>query len=151
MRQEPSDLPGFAIVMVGLGVVIAMAFALQPYFDAAYRLDVPTLAAGMTPYLVFGVLAVLMPDRTALGAGGAVLAVHALVGIQQRYLTDDYLAGQLLVVVPLLLAALLLALAPWARGSLGFPRVERRHPVAGVAQAAEKTTPTSTGEVDRAA
>ena len=152
MQDRMPSISGFTLAIVGVGIVLSVTFALQPHFTAAYRMDLSTLIAGLTPYLVFGVLSSLIPDRASLGAGVGLVTVHALVGIHQRFLTDGYLEGAALSGVPLVLALLLLlGLAPWARGSLAFPSAKPRLKTGAVADPQKSVEEEPARDIDRAA
>lgn len=69
-----------AFAAVAAGIALSFASSLEPMVTGAHRLDVPALSAGLSPYLLLGILAgVGRGRRLALGAA-AVLGLH-LVGV----------------------------------------------------------------------
>ncbi|MCU0834603.1 MAG: hypothetical protein MUC77_09220 [Chromatiaceae bacterium] len=104
-----------AIAIIIGGVALSFAAAVVPHFDSAFRLDPLMLAVGVLPYMIYGVLAYFLRGRARLAPGAAVLGLHLLAVLQQRWLTDGYAEGSLLYWVPVVLAAALLALIPQAR------------------------------------
>lgn len=115
MSDLARDEARVAIAIIIGGVALSFAAAVVPHFDSAFRLDPLMLAVGVMPYMIYGVLAYFLRGRARLAPGAAVLGLHLLAVLQQRWLTDGYAEGSLLYWVPVVLAAALLALIPQAR------------------------------------
>lgn len=115
MSDLARDEARVAIAIIIGGVALSFAAAVVPHFDSAFRLDPLMLALGLLPYMIYGVLAYFLRGRARLAPGAAVLGLHLLAVLQQRWLTDGYAEGGLLYWVPVVLAAALLALIPQAR------------------------------------
>jgi hypothetical protein len=115
MSDLARDEARVAIAIIIGGVALSFAAAVVPHFDSAFRLDPLMLAVGVLPYMIYGVLAYFLRGRARLAPGAAVLGLHLLAVLQQRWLTDGYAEGSLLYWVPVVLAAALLALIPQAR------------------------------------
>ncbi|TAM44578.1 MAG: hypothetical protein EPN55_10635 [Gammaproteobacteria bacterium] len=106
MRPE-TDLRPTAYVVVALGVALAFVAAVVPHYDAGYRLDLPVLLAGLTPYLVYSLFTGFVRDRW-LYAGGALLLVFDLAfKVRERFLQYDGYADGLVYLAPLAAAAVL--------------------------------------------
>lgn len=115
MSDLARDEARVAIAIIIGGVALSFAAAVVPHFNSAFRLDPLMLAVGVLPYIIYGVLAYFLRGRARLAPGAAVLGLHLLAVLQQRWLTDGYAEGSLLYWVPVVLAAALLALIPQAR------------------------------------
>lgn len=100
--------PEYTVAAVAaLGVLLAFASALVPFFSAGYQLDVAVLLAGLVPYLVYAVSAPGLSRALALGVGLVLLAVHGWLVISERFLGGADDSTGLIVFVPLVLGALL--------------------------------------------
>lgn len=118
---SPDESRAVIAILIG-GVVLSFAAAVVPHFNSAFRLEPLILVAGVLPYLVYGVLAWFLRGQVRIASGAAVLGLHLLVVIQQRWLTDGYAEGTLLYWAPLVLAAALLFLIPRAQAGARYPR-----------------------------
>lgn len=90
------------------GGMLSLVSAFVPFYDAGYRLDAGILLAGITPYLLYALPAVLWRSGSSLAIGLAVFAVHAGTVVQARWFEPAGPDGSLIYLVPLLLAAALL-------------------------------------------
>lgn len=100
-----------AIIIVGVG--LAFATGLVPHRAHAYELLPMQVAAGVLPYVLYGMVAWMLREPVVRLYGLGLLGAHLLAALIQRLLTGNA-GGTLLVVVPLALAALLLTLWPRA-------------------------------------
>lgn len=100
-----------AIVIAGVGLTFVTG--LVPHRAHAYVLLPMQVAAGVLPYVLYGMLAWMLREPEVRRYGLGLLGVHLLAVLLQRLLTSNE-GGALLVVVPLVLAALLLTLWPRA-------------------------------------
>jgi len=104
---ERTTAPGYGIILAG--VVLAFASAVVPFHNAGYRLDNGVLIAGMLPYLLFGLPAVLVRGLLTLVTGLMVLATHAWLVARERFLDGADYGDGLIYLVPIVLT---LALVP---------------------------------------
>lgn len=100
-----------AIIIAGVG--LAFASGLVPHRAHAYELLPMQVAAGLLPYLLYGMIAWMLREPDVRRYGLGLLGVHLLAALVQRLLTGNE-GGALLIIVPLALAALLLTLWPRA-------------------------------------
>jgi hypothetical protein len=104
--SKSGKLVASVTVIVGIGV--AFAFALQPFYGAGHRLDVLGLVAGLTPYALLAFLTALgtLQGRLLAAAGLGVLAAHLAVliasggGLAFAYWTPLALTAILAVLLP---------------------------------------------------
>lgn len=102
-----------AIVILGIG--IAFGTGLVPHRAHAFELLPLQVAAGVMPYMIFGMLAWMLQEPVVIRYGLAVLALHLLAALTQRgILGTDGGNAPLLIGVPLFLTAALLTLWPQA-------------------------------------
>ena len=106
------NTPGLAYAIIVLGVVLAAASAIQPFYDDGYRLRVGVLLSGLLPYLVYTIIAVILQRPLVVMAGVVLLALHAWLVLSVRYSGSVNTGDGMLYTVPILLT---LALTP-----LGF-------------------------------
>ena len=112
MKTEASSGPAVILAVIGGGAALSFASAVLPHYDGAYRLQPLIFFSGLVLYLVYGVLAQFVRGRARSVSGIIVFALHLVVAIHQRWLTDGYLTSTLLYWLPLLLAVGLLGLIP---------------------------------------
>lgn len=100
------------IVLAGIG--LSFLAALAPTKAHAIQLLPLQVAAGLLPYAIFGMVVAMMRTPVVMRAGLAILGLHLVATLLQRGLSPDHASGPLLVIVPLLAAAGLMALWPQA-------------------------------------
>ncbi len=110
MQPKISNPGNTVILVVAIGVLLAFASALVPFFGAGYHLNVTILLTALTPYLIYAVSAPLLSRAVALGAGLLLLAAHGALVISERFLNGANYADGLMVAGPLVLAVVLLPL-----------------------------------------
>jgi hypothetical protein len=110
MQLTPLEkhLPAPAIILAG--VLLSLAGALVPYHGHAITLLPLQAAAGILPYVLYGIIAHLLREPIVIRAGVLVFAVHLGLTLLQRGLGSDQDGAPLLVAVPLLATAALLVL-----------------------------------------
>lgn len=102
------------------GVVLSFVSAVVPGYPPTYQLLFGVLVAGVTPYLVYGVVVVLLGDRLTAVAGGMLLVLHLLLVISERFLGGADYSDSYIYAAPLFLATLLTPLVvkalrePWS-------------------------------------
>lgn len=112
--SESGRLVASVAVIVGVGV--AFAFALQPFFGAGYRLDVLGLVTGLTPYALLAFLTALgtLQGRVLAATGIGILALHLVILI----LVDG--GSAFVYWTPLALTVILALLLPGALKGLRY-------------------------------
>jgi len=109
---------GLAYAVIVLGVMLAAASAIQPFYDDGYHLRVGVLLSGLLPYLVYGIIVVMLQRPLTTVLGVVLLALHAWLVFSVRY-TGNVNAGEgMLYTVPVLLT---LALIPYGVIALRQP------------------------------
>jgi hypothetical protein len=99
---------GYSILLTG--GILAFVSAVVPFYEAGHRLDSGILLAGMLPYLVYGLPAVLLRGLLSVVSGLGVLALHTGTVVHARWLDGAASGGTLLYLVPLVLTAALVPL-----------------------------------------
>jgi NADH:ubiquinone oxidoreductase subunit K len=109
--ERPLSYRNAAYLIIVLGCLVAGAAAVVPFYTVGYKVDALALAAVLTPFAFYGMLTASLRGPWLLGAGIVLLAATLAVVIEQRYLEyDGYRAGTVYW-VPLLVAAVVLAIA----------------------------------------
>ena len=107
--QSYSNTPGYLIIAIGLG--LSVVSALVPHFEAGYRLMLSVFAAGILPYLVYGIAVPLLRHYLTTLIGLVIVVVHAWLVFNERIIgRADYSDGMIFY-VPLIMAAAALPLA----------------------------------------
>ena len=102
-----------AIVIIGIG--IAFGSSLVPHRAHAFELLPLQVAAGVIPYVIFGMIAWMLREAVVIRYGLAMLGLHLLaILIQRGILGTDGGDAPLLIAVPVLLTGALLTLWPRA-------------------------------------
>lgn len=109
MRQD-ADFRPLAYLVIALGVCVAFAGAVVPFYDIGHELRIPVLLAGLAPYVVYGFYTDVVRGWPLAIAGLVTLAVDLAVKIPERFVSFDGYASGLIYYVPLLLAFVLLPL-----------------------------------------
>lgn len=118
--NEANVRTGVAIIVV-VGVALAFASAVAPFYGTSYVLLATVLFAGLAPYAVYAVVAWLLPRPWVVGLGVALLIVHAALVIVERALDQGDYSDGAIYWVPLVLAVLMSPLlvpafrSPWAK------------------------------------
>lgn len=100
---------GYGILVAG--VILAGLSAVVPYYSVGHRLLVGVLAAGLTPYLMYGVAVALLRRPLTVVVGLILLATHAWLVITERFIDDADYSDGMIYYVPLALALVLLPVA----------------------------------------
>jgi hypothetical protein len=99
-----------AWTIVLCGVALAAAAAVKPFFDTGYHLQVGVLLAGLLPYLVYTVIAVMLQRPLTIVAGIALLVAHAWLVLSERFSGVVDYSSDTIYYVPVLLAVALVPL-----------------------------------------
>ena len=97
-----------AFSIIVLGVVLAVAAALEPFYDDGHVLQFGVLLSGLLPYLLYAMIVVLLPRPAVFLSGLVLLAAHALLVLSERFSGPVDYSGGVIYYVPLLLALALL-------------------------------------------
>ena len=111
MVDTKLDLRGVAYVIIAGGCILAFATAVVPHYSAGYRLLFGVLAAGLSPYLAYGMLTELLRGWALVVPGLILFAAHLWLTVTQRFLDYDGYQGGAVYYVPLLAALALLTLS----------------------------------------
>jgi len=120
MPPDTDFRPAVYVVIV-LGAALAFFAAVVPHFGAGYRLDVALLLAGLSPYLVYGMLTEFLRGRSLPALGAGLLAVEFFIRVPLRLLHDGYPDGLAYAVPPVAAGVLAVVLALAMRGQGGAP------------------------------
>jgi hypothetical protein len=109
MRPDiPSGRFGYSVVAAG--TVLSIVSAIVPFYTAGYQLQFAVLMAGITPYLVYGLVVYWLRRPLTSVAGALLLAAHLWLVIHERFIGGADYSDHAIYVVPLLFAALLVPL-----------------------------------------
>ena len=121
----PGSIAVLAWTIIVCGTALAVAVAVKPFFDAGFQLHFGVLLAGLLPYLLYAIIAVMLRRPVTILAGIALLAVHAWLVLSERFSGAVDYSGNMIYYVPVLLAVALVPLwimamrQPWrTQGSL---------------------------------
>jgi hypothetical protein len=76
----------YAIIAAGLALAFVSSFI--PFFNASYHLKTGILLAGMSPYLIYSIIAVLLRSWLTTVVGLIILALHMGLIFQQRFISN---------------------------------------------------------------
>lgn len=117
MRTSPDhNILGYVVLAAGLA--LAFVSAVVPFYTAGYQLRLGVLIAGVTPYLAYGLMVVLLHRPVTNVVGVILLAAHLWLVAGERFIKGGSYADPTIHVVPLVLAVLLL---PWVVQALRQP------------------------------
>ena len=121
----PRSIAVLAWTIIVCGTALAVAAAVKPFFDDGFHLQTGVLLAGLLPYLLYAVIAVMLRRPVILAAGIALLAAHAWLVLSERFSGAVDYSGNMIYYIPVLLAVALIPLwimamrQPWRnQGSL---------------------------------
>jgi hypothetical protein len=121
----PGGITVLAWTIIVCGTALAVAAAVKPFFDDGFHLQVGVLLAGLLPYFLYAVIAVMLRRPVTIVAGIVLLAVHAWLVLSERFSGAVDYSGNLIYYLPVLLAVALIPLwimamrQPWRnQGSL---------------------------------
>ncbi len=103
-----ANAPGYAIIVIGLALSLISAFV--PHYEAGYRLALDVLAAGLLPYLVYGIAVPLIRGSLTTGTGLLIVVVHTWLVFNERIVGHADYSGGLIYYGPMLLALVALPL-----------------------------------------
>ncbi|MGB5456536.1 MAG: hypothetical protein WBO16_20505 [Gammaproteobacteria bacterium] len=100
--QSYSNPPGYLFIMIGL--LLSIISALVPHFEAGHTLLISVFAAGMLPYVVYGVAVPLLRGTLTTAVGLMMVVAHTWLVLNQRIIGNaDYSDGWIYY-VPMLIA-----------------------------------------------
>ena len=100
---------GDLLLLSGLGM--AFVSALVPHYYTGYNLNIGVLAAGIAPWLVYGIVLQLMRTALPAVAGLALALLHAWLVLTQRFGETNPYSDNLIYSAPLIAALLLIPFA----------------------------------------
>ncbi len=103
---------GYLIIIVGL--MLALISALIPFYTSGYELQIKVLLAGLLPYLTYGIAVVLLRRMITIVVGTILLAIHAWLVIQERFIDGGNYNDGMIYVVPIVLTLVLTPLVVMA-------------------------------------
>jgi len=110
---EQAKFTGYAVIIAGF--VLVFVSAVVPFYTSGYRLLGAVLLAGVVPYLVYGLVVVMLRNMLSIIVGLSLLVVHLWLTIIERFTNSvDYSDGTIyyvpvvmaIALVPLLFLAL---------------------------------------------
>lgn len=107
--QSYSNTTGYLVIAVGVG--LSLISALVPHFTSGYTLKFSVFAAGVLPYLVFGVAVPLHRSAMTTLAGLFVVLAHAWLVFNQRIVGQGDYSDGLIYYGPMVLALIVLPFA----------------------------------------
>jgi hypothetical protein len=107
-----SDVPPsrFGYGVIAAGTVLSIVSAIVPFYTAGYQLQFAVLMAGITPYLVYGLVVYWLRRPITSVAGALLLAAHLWLVVHERFIMGADYSDYTIYVAPLFLAALLVPL-----------------------------------------
>ena len=110
--MQPADLPGgFGYGVIAAGTVLSFISAVVPFYTAGYQLLFTVLMAGMTPYLVYGLVMYLLRRPVVTNVAGALLlAAHLWLVIHERFIGGADYSDRTIYIMPLLFTVMLVPL-----------------------------------------
>ena len=116
--QTYPNRPGYLLILFGL--FLSFVSALVPHFDAGYNLAFSVFAAGILPYMVYGIIVPLSRGALTTITGLIIVTVHLWLVITQRIIGNADYSNGLIYVVPILLAAAILPLVIFVAKQAGL-------------------------------
>ena len=101
----------YLIILLGLGV--AAAASLVPFYHAGYLLEPGVLLAVLMPFLLYGLFIESLRGPWLLASGLVLLAANLMLVASERYLHYNGYADDRIYWVPTLAAAIMLPIAYW--------------------------------------
>lgn len=102
------SLFGYAVIVSG--ILMACMSAVVPFYTTGYRLQFGVLVAGITPYLVYGLIIALFRHTLTRVAGVILLLLHVWLVVSERFIgAADYSDG-VIYIAPLAFTGLLVPL-----------------------------------------
>lgn len=100
---------GYWVIVVGL--IMAFATAVVPFYNTSYQLLAGVLAAGVLPYLIYAIAVVLLQRTITLAAGVILFATHFGLMMQERVINNADYSNGMIYYVPIAVSLLLIPLA----------------------------------------
>lgn len=92
------------------GTVISFVSAVVPHYTAGYQLLLGVLVAGIIPYLIYAMIAVLFERGLTDVVGVVLLTLHLGLVINERFVAARDYTDSTIYVAPLVFAVLLIPL-----------------------------------------
>jgi len=109
MRAEVAP-SRFGYSVIAAGTVLSIISAVVPFYTAGYQLLFAVFMAGITPYLVYGLVVYWLRRPITSVAGTLLLAAHLGLVVHERFIKGADYSDPAIYVVPLVFAVLLLPL-----------------------------------------
>ena len=92
--QSYANTPGYLFITIGL--LLSLASALVPHFEAGYRLMISVFVSGMLPYMVYGIAVPVLRGTLTNISGLAIIIMHAWLVFNERFVGNgDYGDGRI--------------------------------------------------------
>ena len=100
----------FGYSVIAAGTVLSIISAIVPFYTAGYQLQFAVLMAGITPYLVYGLIVYWLRRPITSVAGALLLSAHLGLVVHERFIDGADHSDPAIYVVPLVFTALLVPL-----------------------------------------
>jgi hypothetical protein len=100
----------FGYSVIAAGTVLSIVSAIIPFYTAGYQLQFAVLMAGITPYLVYGLVVYWLRRPITIVAGALLLAAHLGLVVHERFIKGADYSDPAIYVVPLVFTVLLVPL-----------------------------------------
>lgn len=100
--QTYRNTAGYVVILIGL--VLSLVSALVPHFEAGYHLSFSVFAAGISPYLVYGVAVPLSRGAWMTIAGLLIVLIHAWLVYNERIIGAGDYSNATIYYVPVMMA-----------------------------------------------
>lgn len=100
--QTYKNTVGYIVILTGL--LLSLVSALVPHFEAGYHLSLSVFAAGITPYLVYGVAVPIYRGAWITIAGLLIVLIHAWLVYNERIIGAADYSDATIYYVPLIMA-----------------------------------------------
>ena len=100
----------FGYGVIAAGTVLSIVSAIVPFYTGGYQLLFSVFMAGITPYLVYGLVVYWLRRPITSVTGALLLAAHLWVVVHERFIGGADYSGHTIYVAPLVFAALLVPL-----------------------------------------
>ena len=99
---EQSKLFGYLVIATG--VALAFVSSVVPFYNSGYRLLGGVLLAGLLPFLVYGLVVVMLGTAWSMAAGLILLLVNLWLVITQRFMGGADYSDGVIYYVPIAMA-----------------------------------------------
>lgn len=100
----------FGLVVVIIGLLLSFISSVVPFFTSGYHVMAGVLFAGIVPYLIYGLVVVMLPDVLTIIVGVVLLVVDSWLVISERFINGANYSGGTIYYVPIVLTISLIPL-----------------------------------------